>query len=74
MLVSGKQAAQELGVSHRRIQRLCQDDRIKGALKVARDWIIPSPVKVTPGEKGPKMRYLQVESKGPGGGNDEKEA
>ena len=61
MLVSGKQAASELGVSHRRIQRLCQDGRIKGALKVARDWIIPSPVKVVSGTKGPKMRYLQAD-------------
>lgn len=39
-------AARELGVSRQRILQYLKDNRIKGATKVGRDWVIPSPVEV----------------------------
>ncbi len=36
-----KQAAEEWGVTPRRIQVLCTEGRIEGAAKFGRDWAIP---------------------------------
>jgi hypothetical protein len=34
-------AAEKWGVSVRRIQQLCETERIPGAVRPARDWLIP---------------------------------
>lgn len=36
-----KEAAEVWGVTPRRIQVLCSDGRIEGAMKFGRDWAIP---------------------------------
>ena len=41
-MISVKEAAKKWGVSERRVQKLCNDGRIKGAIKFARSWMIPS--------------------------------
>ncbi len=40
-----KQASEVWGVTPRRIQSLCTDGRIEGAMKFGRDWAIPKDVK-----------------------------
>jgi hypothetical protein len=37
-----KEAADHWGISPRRIQILCNENRIDGAIKFGRDWAIPS--------------------------------
>ena len=48
-----KGAADELGVTEARVRQLASQGRIEGAHKVGRDWIIPRPVEVRPGTRGP---------------------
>jgi len=56
-LLNSDQAAQELGVTQRRVLQFCTEGRVKGARKIGRDWIIPSPIKVKPRSRGPTMRF-----------------
>lgn len=44
--VTTAEAARELNVSSRMVRFLLAQDRIPGAMKVGRDWVIPSPVRV----------------------------
>ena len=48
-----KGAAEELGVTKARVRQLAAQGRIEGAHKIGRDWIIPRPVEVSPGARGP---------------------
>ena len=41
-MITVKQAAIKWKVSERRVQKLCNDGRIKGAVKFGRSWMIPS--------------------------------
>jgi len=34
-------AAEKWGISARRVQKLCEDNRIPGAVKFSRVWLIP---------------------------------
>ena len=51
-----KETAEAWGVTPRRVQTLCEEGRIEGAMKFGRDWAIPSSVskpadkRVTTGE------------------------
>ena len=36
-----EEAAKKWGVTERQVQMLCKDNRIKGAKKLSRIWIIP---------------------------------
>ena len=36
-----KEAAEKWGISERRIQKLCEDNRIPGAVRFIRVWAIP---------------------------------
>ena len=51
--VTVKQAAIRLGVSERRVRKLARDGRVRGATKTGAEWLIPTPVEVTPGRRGP---------------------
>src|SRR5690606_7221496 len=51
------EAAAELGVSVRRVRTLCSEGRIVGARRVGRDWVIPRPIRVLPGERGPRATW-----------------
>ena len=51
--VTVREAAIRLGVSERRVRKLAWDDRVRGAVKAGAEWLIPTPVKVIPGRRGP---------------------
>ena len=51
--VAVREAARRLGVSERRLRQLAQDGRVRGAAKVGAEWLIPTPVEVIPGKRGP---------------------
>ncbi len=48
-----KRAAEEMGISVRRVHQLLADGRIRGAHKVGDTWLIPSPIDLTLGTRGP---------------------
>ena len=43
-----EKAAEDRGVSSRRIRQLLRERRIQGAVKLGRQWIIPIPVVILP--------------------------
>ena len=51
--VTVREAAIRMGVSERRVRKLAQDGRLKGAAKAGAEWLIPTPVEVIPGRRGP---------------------
>ena len=51
--VTVKEAASRLGVSERRVRKLARDGRVRGAMKAGVEWLIPTPVEVIPGRRGP---------------------
>ena len=51
--VTVNQAAAQLGVSVRRIRQLARDGRFHGAVKSGSEWLIPTPISLTPGRRGP---------------------
>ena len=58
--LSSQEIAERLGVSRVRIQQLLRDGRIKGARRVGQSWIVPWPITVSPGARGPDglaMKY-----------------
>ena len=51
--VTVREAAVRLGVSERRVRKLARDGRLRGATKAGAEWLIPTPVEVIPGRRGP---------------------
>ncbi|MDE2999526.1 MAG: helix-turn-helix domain-containing protein [Gemmatimonadota bacterium] len=51
--VTVREAAVRLGVSERRVRKLARDGRVRGATKSGGEWLIPTPVEVIPGRRGP---------------------
>lgn len=51
--VTVREAAVRLGVSERRVRKLARDGRLRGAVKAGAEWLIPTPVEVIPGKRGP---------------------
>ena len=51
--VTVREAATRLGVSERRVRKLARDGRVRGATKPGAEWLIPTPVEVIPGKRGP---------------------
>ena len=51
--VTVRQAAIELGVSDRRVRQLAREGRVRGAAKTGSEWLIPTPVELIPGRRGP---------------------
>ncbi len=51
--VTAREAAIRLGVSERRMRKLVRDGRVRGATKAGAEWLIPTPVEVVPGKRGP---------------------
>lgn len=39
--ITANQAARKWGISQRRIQKLCSEDRIVGVFKLGENWAIP---------------------------------
>ena len=46
-------AAAELGVSVGRVRQLAREGRVRGAVKAGHEWLIPTPVELIPGARGP---------------------
>ena len=42
--MSCAEAAEKWGISQRRVQKLCEENRILGAMKFSRVWLIPKDV------------------------------
>ena len=51
--VTVRQAATRLGVSERRVRQLAGEGRVRGATKAGAEWLIPTPVELVPGTRGP---------------------
>ena len=51
--VTVSRAAAELGVSGGRVRQLAREGRVRGAVKAGHEWLIPMPVEVIPGARGP---------------------
>ena len=51
--VTVREAAIRLGVSERRVRQLAREGRVRGATKAGAEWLIPTPVEVIPGRRGP---------------------
>ena len=51
--VTGREAATRLGVSERRVRKLARDGHVRGAIKTGSRWLIPTPVQMIPGRRGP---------------------
>ena len=51
--VTVRQASTELGVSERRVRQLAGEGRVRGAIKAGAEWLIPTPVELVPGRRGP---------------------
>ncbi len=60
--VTVREAAARLGVSERRVRKLARDGRVRGATKSGADWLIPTPLEVTPGKRGPMGVAGRIES------------
>ena len=43
--ISTKEAADKWAISERRVQKLCEDNRIPGAVRFVRVWAIPNNAK-----------------------------
>ena len=39
--ISAPEAAKKWGISERRVQKLCKENRIPGVTKISRMWLIP---------------------------------
>ena len=63
-LITVKQAAEKWNVSERRVQKLCNDGRIKGATRFGRAWMIPSTA-VLPTHKKDEAPHLAMPKKTP---------
>ena len=63
--VTVKEAASRLGVSERRVRQLARNGRVRGATKAGAEWLIPTPVELIPGRRGPVG--VAGRADGPGG-------
>lgn len=49
--ITAQQAAEKWGITPRQVQILCKENRIKGAARMSRIWIIPEGAKKPTGNK-----------------------
>lgn len=54
-----KQAAQKWGIGERRINTLCQEGRIEGAVKFGKSWAIPADAKKPIDQRIKTDRYIK---------------
>ena len=60
--LSIKQTSEKWGVSTRRIQVLCSENRIPGAAKIGSYWAIPADAEKPKDERIKSGRYIKSES------------
>jgi len=57
--LSVKQVSELWGISKRRIQTLCTEDRIPGAMRVGTYWAIPADAKKPKDERIKRGKYIK---------------
>ena len=63
--ITVKEASEKWGIKPRRIQVLCFENRIKGASKFGRDWMIPETAVLPKGNKSKENPSLPMPKKSP---------
>lgn len=63
--ITVKEASEKWGIKSRRIQVLCSENRIKGAYKFGRDWMIPETAVLPKGNKSKENPTLPMPKKSP---------
>ena len=58
--LSIRQTAEKWGISKRRIQILCSENRIEGAFKVDSSWVIPSDAEKPKDERIRSGKYIKL--------------
>ncbi len=61
--ISVKAASDKWGISERRIQKLCEENRINGTLKFGRAWMIPEDTQ-KPADRRVKLKNKQEDNHG----------
>ncbi len=61
--LSIKQTSEKWGISTRRIQVLCSENRIPGATKIGSYWAIPEDAEQPKDERIKSGKYIKTESK-----------
>lgn len=61
--ISTQQASEKWGISSRRIQILCNENRVPGAQKVGRVWIIPFDAEKPKDKRIKSGRYIKSNDK-----------
>lgn len=59
--ISASEAAKKWGISERRVQKLCEDNRIKGVAKFSYMWLIPKDAEKPVDGRTKKGKELQHE-------------
>ncbi len=57
--LSIRQTAEKWGISKRRIQVLCTEGRIEGAMKIDSSWVIPANVEKPKDERIKSGKYIK---------------
>lgn len=57
--LSVKQTAEKWGITTRRLQILCSQDRIKGAIRIGNYWAIPSDAEKPKDARVKSGRYIK---------------
>ena len=58
--LSIRQTAEKWGISKRRVQILCSENRIEGAFKVDSSWVIPSDAEKPKDERIRSGKYIKL--------------
>lgn len=61
--MTAQEAAEKWGITPRQVQILCKENRIAGAMRMSRIWIIPENAKKPTREKGVQCRRKSDASK-----------
>lgn len=61
--LSVKQTAEKWGITPRRLQILCSQDRIKGAMRVGNYWAIPADAAKPIDQRIKSGRYIKTKAK-----------
>lgn len=62
--LSIKQTAEKWGISGRRVQILCNEGRISGAMKIGYYWAVPADAEKPKDERIKSGRYIKTDNKG----------
>ena len=58
--LSTTQVAEKWGISSRRIQKLCSEDRIPGAIRIGNYWAVPAEAEQPRDERIKSGRYIKI--------------